>query len=58
MTREREVGTVGWSFKGDERQKLRQSIIWPLCIPVSCILRFFIFFYYFCNHTLFFANVE
>lgn len=44
MTREREVGTVGWSLKGDERQKLRQSIIWPLCIPVSCILRFFIFF--------------
>lgn len=52
MTREREVGMVGWSLKeGDERQKLRQSIIWPLCIPVSCILQIF-FLNYFCNHTL------
>lgn len=39
MTREREIGTVRGNLEeGDERQKLRQSIIWPLCIPIFYIL--------------------
>lgn len=56
MTREREVGTVRGSLEeGDERQKLRQSIIWPLCFPVFCTLNFL---FYFCNYRLFVGNVK
>lgn len=56
MTREREVGMVRGSLEeGDERQKLRQSIIWPLCFPIFCAL---IFLFYFCNYTLFAGNVK